>query len=183
MKYNTALLKAWLGLENATQDKKHSLLFLTDEYSVDLAGKSILSLSCNVPAKPYLSILILHYIMKRLNGLPELTGEWISFKQLSGGEGYYPAFKKRVIETIVQKYKDTPDTLLKLVERFKAKTTQTADFSLVLDTFDNVPILINFWKGDEEFGPEANVLFDKSITGIFCTEDIVVLSEIVAHSI
>jgi len=32
-------------------------------------------------------------------------------------------------------------------------------------------------RGDEEFGPEANILFDKSITDIFCTEDIVVLSE------
>jgi hypothetical protein len=39
------------------------------------------------------------------------------------------------------------------------------------------------WRPDEEFGPEANLLFDKSITGIFCTEDIVVLAGIIASEV
>jgi len=36
-------------------------------------------------------------------------------------------------------------------------------------------------KADEEFGPDANILFDKNISGIFCTEDIVVLTELIVH--
>jgi hypothetical protein len=39
------------------------------------------------------------------------------------------------------------------------------------------------WRGDEEFGPEANLLFDRSITEIFCTEDVVITAEIVASTI
>ena len=34
-----------------------------------------------------------------------------------------------------------------------------------------------------DVGPEINVLFDKSISDIFCTEDVVVLAEIVAYNI
>ncbi len=177
MGYDIALSKAWSELEDLAKDKNHSIRFLADEYSIDLEKKSILSLSCNIPAKEYLRILILHYLIQKLKGLPPMTGEWISFKQLVGGEGYYPSFKKRVIDTIMRKYKADPEALLKLVERLKAKRTQLADVSVVLQTFDSIPILINFWRGDNEFGPEVNVLFDKSIADIYSTEDIVVLSE------
>ena len=58
-----------------------------------------------------------------------------------------------------------------------------AEFSIVLDVFDSVPILITLWRGDEEFSPEVNIIFDKSIKDIFCTEDIVILAEFVAHNI
>jgi hypothetical protein len=49
--------------------------------------------------------------------------------------------------------------------------------------FEAVPILIELWEADEEFGPEANILFNKTITKIFCVEDIVVLAEVVARTV
>ena len=183
MGYEVALSKAWLELENFTKVKAISIKFLADEYSIDLENKRVLSLSCNVPAKEYVSILILHYLIKKLKGLPLTTGEWIEFRQLEGGLGYYPTFKKRVIGTITRKYGSKPDELLKLTERFDAHRVELADISIVVEVLENVPILIELWKGDDEFGPEVNVLYDKSIKDIFCTEDIVVLSEVLAHSV
>jgi len=50
----------------------------------------------------------------------------------------------------------------------------------VVDVFKGVPVLVELWAGDDEFGPEANMLFDKSIRDIFCIEDIVVLGGFVA---
>ena len=43
--------------------------------------------------------------------------------------------------------------------------------------------MILIWRADEEFGPEANMLFDESIKRIFCTEDIVVLAGTVAAAL
>ena len=183
MGYSVALSKAWSELENLTDDNNISIRFLFDEYTVDLDNKRILSLSCNAPAKDYISILILHYLKQRIRGLPLMSGEWISFKQLQGGQGYYSAFKKRAIEPITRKYGSNPEGLLELIERFKAKSIQLADYSIVLDIFDGVPVLITLWRGDEEFGPEANILFDKSIEDIFCTEDIAILAGFVVHNI
>ncbi|MBL7129938.1 MAG: DUF3786 domain-containing protein [Candidatus Omnitrophica bacterium] len=183
MGYDIALSKAWSEFENLAKDKALSVRFLADEYNIDLANKQILSLSCNVPTKEYLSIIILHYLTKKIEGLPVVSGEWIDFRQLDGGQGYYPNFRKRVIESIKRKYGSNPDTLLNLSERFNVKRVQLADVSIVVEVFDNVPILIELWKGDEEFGPEANVLFDKSIKDILCTEDIVVLAGFVASNI
>jgi hypothetical protein len=183
MGYDVAISKSWLELENATKEKSLSVRFLTDEYSVDLVNKKILSLSCNVPTKDYLTILMLHYLTQHLRGLPLTTGEWVEFRQLEGGQGYYPTFKNRVIGTVIRKYGGNPEAILELTKRFNARRHDIADFSVVLDAFENVPILIELWKSDEEFGPEANVLFDKNIKDIFCTEDIVVLSEFIAHKI
>lgn len=183
MGYDIAISKAWLQLKALTQEKNHSVWFLNDEYSVDLENRCILSLSCNVPSKDFLSILILHYLIRKFKGLPELSGEWISFKQLEGGQGYYPAFKKRVIEPILRKYKAEPEALFELTKRLKAKKVELADIAVVLDVFEGVPILIELWRADAEFGPEVNVLFDKNIQDIFCTEDVVVLAGFIASSI
>jgi len=182
--YDVALSKAWAELENLTQEKNHTVRFLDDEYSINLEKKSVLSLSRNVPAKTPVSILILHYLSRRLKGLPQPTGEWISFRQLDGGQVYYSVFRKRVLEPIIRKYGENPKGFVsELTKRFKAKQDSQADASVVLDVFDGIPILITLWRGDEEFSPEANVLFDRSITEIFCTEDTVISAEIVASMI
>lgn len=183
MGYEVALAKAWLELENLNREAKGSVRFLADEYEVDLENKRVLSFGCNVPAKDHIGILVLHYLIQKLKGISPVTGEWISFHQLPGGQGYYPAFKKRVIAPIVRKYGANPEALFELTERFRAKRVQLADISVVVNALDSVPVLITFSRADEEFGAEANVLFDKNIEDIFCTEDIVVLAEFIAGSV
>jgi hypothetical protein len=183
MGYDIAINKAWGELAALTKENNLAVKFLADEYSLDLEAKKLISLACNVPAKDFTAILILHYLSKKINGLPELTGDWVSFKELSGIEGYGLAFRKRAIEPIIRKYGSRPAELLTVLERLPAKKVQTGDVSIVLEAFEGVPVLIELWASDEEFGPEANMLFDKSITGIFCTEDTVVLAGLVASAL
>lgn len=183
MGYNQAKDLAWKEIESLTKDKRFSIKLLADEYEIDLNKKNILSLSCNVPAKEHVSIILLHYLIQKLKLkiLPAPMGEWIDFRQLEGGDAYYPAFKKRVIDTLLRKYGAQPEALLELIERLPAKRTQIGDVGVVLEVLPDVPILITAWKADEEFQPEANILFDKCMNKIFCTEDIVVLADLVVH--
>ena len=163
--------------------KQLSVKFLADEYCVDTENKSMVSSACNIPAKDYLTILLLHYLIQKSGGIAALAGEWATFKELAGIEGYESAFKKRVIGPIVRKYGKAPDSLFQALDKFKGKAFPGADIGIVLEVLAGVPALIQLWKSDEEFGPEANVLFDANITKIFCTEDIIVLAEIIAHSL
>lgn len=183
MSYEIAVNKAWDSLLAMKASGSMSLKFLADEYSVDIENRKVLSLSCNVPARDYAVILILHYLIKKLSGLPQLSGEWLDFKELSGVEGYQSAFRKRVIERIIRKYGKNPEGLLSVLDRIPGKKVQQADLGIVLDVFEGVPVLIELWKADEEFGPEANILFDKNIAQIFCTEDIVVLAEFIVSNL
>lgn len=185
MSYAQALDKAWNEISNLTEERKFSIKLLADTYDVNVEKRRVFSSSSNILTKDYLSILILHYLIQKLKQkvLPEPTGEWIGFKQLEGGDGYYPTFKKRTIDVLLEKYGSKPETLLDLTDRLSAKRIQIGDFGVVFETFEKAPILITAWKGDEEFSPEVNIHFDKNISKIFCTEDIVVLTEFITHSL
>lgn len=183
MSYEVAVNKAWEDLGKLNPDKIITVKLLADEYTIDFKARKILSLSCNAVAKDFMVILLLHYIVRKSEGLPPLAGEWITFKELSGIEGYYPTFRSRAIEPLIRKYGRHPEGILAALERFPGKRVEQGDIGIVLETFEGVPVLITLWRGDEEFGPEVNMLFDKNITQIFCTEDIVVLAGILASLI
>ena len=185
MTYQPALDKAWEDLADLAGAKVSAVRFLGDEYAIDIARRTVLSLSCNIPARDYAAIVILHYLIRkrRLKILPRPTGDWIDFKELEGGEAYYPAFRKRTIEKIAAKYASRPDDLAVSTKRFFARKADVGDVSFVVQAFSEVPILIALYKADDEFGPDANILFDRDISGIFCTEDIVVMTEILAHAL
>jgi hypothetical protein len=183
MGYEVALNKAWAELADSTGQKNLSVKFLADEYAVDVGARKIESVACNVPAKDFTAILILHYCAQSTKGLPQVTGEWLTFKELVRIEGYEAAFRQRSIEPIIRKYGKKPDALYEALKRLPGEKGNAADASVILETFPSVPVLIEIWAGDEEFGPEANILFDKSVTLIFCTEDIVALAGLVASSV
>jgi hypothetical protein len=98
-------------------------------------------------------------------------------------EGYFDAFHKRSIEPIIRKYGKNPEAIKAAVGRLPAESIAGGDFGVVIRAFEGVPVLVKLWKADEEFGPDANMYFDSSITGIFCTEDIVVLAGIIGSSL
>jgi len=179
MSYEAAFKKAWEDLANLKAPNNLSVKFMADEYSLDSAARNVLSLSCNAPAKDFLSILILHYLAQKLKGLPGLTGQWITFKELSGIQGYYEAYHKRAIEPVIRKYGRNPDAIRNVLGRLPARLSDGGDISIVVETFAEVPVLIKLWKPDEEFGADANLYFDASIKNIFCIEDVVVLAQAV----
>ena len=178
-----ALEKGWEELNQLKPGKNFSVKFLADEYTVDSVDKKVLSLACNVAAKDFTAILILHYLVHKIKGLPLLTGEWLSFKELSGIEGYYAAFRGRAIQPIIRKYGSHPEGILAVLDRLPAKRVDQGDVGIVLEAFEGIPVMITLWRPDEEFGPEVNMLFDKSIIKIFSTEDIVVLAGFVASQL
>jgi len=185
MGYARTLEKAWNDISGLAGKRHFSVSLLSDNYDIDLDKRTVLSSSCNVPAKDHISIILLHYLIQKskLGSLPQISGEWIDFNELEGGSGYYPAFKKRTIARIIRKYGADPAAFLSISDRLPAKEERRGDAGMVIEALEGVPILITLEKADEEFGPDANILFDRNISKIFCTEDVVVLTEFVVHSL
>ncbi|MBN2453327.1 MAG: DUF3786 domain-containing protein [Candidatus Omnitrophica bacterium] len=185
MSYTAALEKAWKELLSLTREKRISVRFLSDTYEIDPAAKRIISSSDGAQAKDYIAIILLHYLIKKLRygAIPARTGEWIDFNGLEGGEGYYPTFRKRTIDVVVSKYGGHPEALYKALERFPGKKSDLGDVGVEIYPVEGIAILIKASRADEEFGPDANILFDSGISKIFCTEDIVVLTEILIHQL
>jgi len=186
MSYHQALDKAWedLAAASISRDGPAAIVRLFgDTYSVDAGNRAVLSESCNVPAKDYAAIIILHYLarQRRLGALPAVAGHWIDFKELDGGEAYYPTFKKRTIDRIVAKFGARPADLAVSAARLGAKKADIGDTGVIIPALDNVPILIALYAADDDFGADATVLYDRDIAAIFCTEDTIVLTEMAVH--
>lgn len=185
MPYEAAVKKAWQELEDLAEGQSsYNIALLGDSYTVNLKDKTVLSNSCNVPAREYLTILILHYLISSLKGAYIPSGEWISFKEIEGGEAYYPAYRRSVIETLLRKFGKNPENLLRALERFKGrKIDKLSDAAIELETFPGIMVRIVLWKADEEFGPEAGILYDKNLARIYTMEDITVFSHFIAGNL
>ncbi|MFA5276352.1 MAG: DUF3786 domain-containing protein, partial [Candidatus Omnitrophota bacterium] len=112
-----------------------------------------------------------------------LDNEWLTFRELSGVEGYAEAFKKRAITPIVKKYGQNPQAIFVDLSRLSAKKFEGTDAGIIVEAFPDVPALIKVWGKDAEFEADANIYFDRSILKIFCTEDIVVLAGMIASKL
>ena len=75
MGYAQALEKAWMEVSDLAKERNFSVRLLSDSYEVDLNDKAVRSLSCNIPAKEHISIIILHYLIQKLKfeALPATT--------------------------------------------------------------------------------------------------------------
>ena len=183
MSLEPAIVKAWDAISGVNLITNTSVQFLGDEFVFVVFYKKILMLPHKTPADDCLIVLILHYLAQKITGLPVPTGEWLSLTGLSIVLGFAEVFKKRAIDMIVRKFGSDPDGIYKVLEKAPGQKVNQADAAITLEAFEGIPVLIELWQADEEYGPEGNILFDKNITQIFCTEDILVFSEVVARTI
>jgi hypothetical protein len=123
-------------------------------------------------------ILILHYFL-RAKGMP-LTGKMITYKELPEGINYYPTFFKRAIDPVLNRYKDEPQKLIDAGKRLGGRKADYGDAAVTIAAFANVPLTYVLWRGDKEFAPDGNIMFDSTITDYLPTEDITILCELTA---
>jgi hypothetical protein len=152
-----------------------SVPYLNREYTVTLPGVTVSAADSaeEVPLRE--KVLILHYFLAA-RGIP-LSGEYITFRELPEGKVYLPTFAKRTTAPLVKYFGTEPEKLAEAAEKMGARRAEYGDTAVTIDAFKFVPVTLVIWKGDDEFPPEANVLFDSTITGYLSTEDLIVLCE------
>jgi len=184
MTYEIALNKAWDEIAALAPSQKYTVQLFTNIYEVKVINRVVLLRSSGAPASEDISVLILHYLIGILKHGYNQKGEWISFKEVWGGQSYYPAFQDNTIRPIVESLKGDPDGLIKnLTGRLGGKLVEGGDVSVELVTFPEVRVRIIFWFGDEELPPEVIMLFDRELAEIITTEDITALLHFLAKSI
>jgi hypothetical protein len=119
-------------------------------------------------------ILILHYLLNA-SGEP-LIGRSIDFRQVPEGGFYWSAFMSRAKNPLLETFGHDLKLYLKVAVSLGGQPQSLGDASASFLAFPRVPITHVLWGGDEEFPPEANILFDETIPRYFPTEDIAALS-------
>ena len=123
-------------------------------------------------------ILILHYFTQA-KGTP-ITNKVIAFRELPEGANYFPTFSKRAIKPLLDHFGREPERLIGAAEKLGGHKVDYGDVAVTINAFSYVPITLVLWRGDEEFNPEGNILFDSTISDYLPTEDINILCETIS---
>ncbi len=120
-------------------------------------------------------ILILHYL-NRCTGAP-LSGHSIDFREVPDGGGFYwSAFVSRAQKPLLETFGHDLDLYRRVAGELGGEPETLGDAAARFAAFPLVPVTHILWAGDEEFPPEAKILFDATISQHLSTEDIAALS-------
>jgi hypothetical protein len=115
-------------------------------------------------------VLILHYLVSE--SVAELSGNWVSYREIPGASFYYSAFVKRAVDPLKKVFGENISGLIEASRHLQGEPIDIGDAGFEYRIFPKVPIRIILWKGDDEFPAEGNILFDETIGDIFSLEDI-----------
>jgi len=152
--------------------------YLNRSYQITLPdiGISLKDSEEEVPLRD--KILILHYLTQA-KGTPT-SNKVIAYKELPEGASYFPTFSKRAIKPLVDHFGNEPHRLVDVAGILGGYKADYGDAAVTINAFSRVPITLVLWRGDEEFAPQANIIFDSTISDYLTTEDINVLCETIA---
>lgn len=130
--------------------------------------------SSATPAKLGDHILALHYLLCDFTIEP--TGQWITFRDLPGGQFYWQPFLSRSIHPLMACIGNELERLKKNLDRFIWEPFDAGDCAAKIHAVGLIDVVLVYHLGDEEFGPAAEILFDAAIKRIYNTEDVAFLA-------
>ncbi|MGB5158520.1 DUF3786 domain-containing protein [Desulfobacterium sp. N47] len=124
-------------------------------------------------------VIILHYLMAKFPG--NKTEQWISFREIPGASFYFSAFVKRAIDPLKNVFGKDIALFAKAAGCLNGNAIDAGDAGFEFKLFPFVSLQLVLWEGDEEFTPEANILFQDTIGDIFLPEDVAWLSGMLVY--
>ncbi len=92
-----------------------------------------------------------------------LKGEWVSEKDLPGGEAFFRGPHEIPTGLIANRFGEDLDGFRVACEAQGGTATDLGDVAYVIRVLPRVPVAVLLWGGDDEFGAEAKLLFDRTI--------------------
>jgi hypothetical protein len=93
----------------------------------------------------------------------EPTRRWLSEKDLHGGEMFFRGPHVLPVAEVMERYGHDPEGFIEAGNRLGGVKMLYGDGAFGLDVFPKILLVYVLWKGDEEFPPHVQVLFDETI--------------------
>lgn len=150
------------------------LISVGDEVEISREGESG---DMPLPEK----ILVCHYL---LNATSEaVSDELITFRQVPDGHFYFDAFQRRARDPLLATFGKDPEMFRRCAQMLGGKPVAAGDVGMVFQMLPRIDIQLVLWQGDDEFPPEASILFDSSIQNRLPVEDIAVMSGMLVYKL
>jgi hypothetical protein len=124
-------------------------------------------------------VIILHYMQGAKT--KTLDGTWVTYREIPEASFYYSVFVKRAIDPLKNVFGQNIAGFEAAAQRLSGQNIEHGDTAFEFRILPKIPIQTILWQGDDEFPPEASILFDRSISNIFSPEDIAWLSGMLVY--
>ncbi|UCD89517.1 MAG: DUF3786 domain-containing protein [Desulfobacterales bacterium] len=138
---------------------KLTIKCLGKDFSVDNTG----NITTDIHVHPWIMIPVFNYIIAGA-GTPA-SGQWVPFRELEGGKTWYRLFGQRCekpLKQVADTYTDLFEDMIRLFKGKQVENHYNADISLVLHPLPKIPVLICYWKPEDEFASNLNLFFDST---------------------
>ncbi len=165
---------AWKA--GADFDTASGLVFLTltgEKYTISHPGGEVRLVGSDAEVPITTRILLLHYLLTA-DGAPP-AGRWVAFRELPDAMVYDPAFQGRASHRIRGRFGNDVEAFHRAAKALGGERLSFGDASYLFRALPRVWLAVIVYKGDEEFSPSANVLFDAAAANYLPTEDLAVL--------
>ncbi len=126
------------------------------------------------PAK----ILAIRYL---LHGIGQAsTGRFLTYREMPSGDVYDRQFSGRCLARLARAFGKNPGRVRDAMDAIGAKRLKNGDASCELEVFPGYLVRVIFWAGDEEFSPNAQMLFSDNFPISFVAEDLAVIGDLCA---
>ena len=115
-------------------------------------------------------ILVLRYLQCARPVSP--AGQLISFRDLPGGQFYWQPFVSRSIGPLTSRIGNDLALLARHLSRYDWQPFDGGDFGARIHAIGRLDAALVYHRGDEAFGPAAELLFDACIKGVYTTEEV-----------
>ena len=128
-----------------------------------------------VPPLPTQTFL-LRYLLE--SKTVEWAGTWKTFREMPWGEMYIKPYTGRVLTRAAFTFGTRVDAFRAAAEKMGATALPHGDAGYQFDLIGNYRMQILVWAGDEEFPPNAQVIYSDNFASGFAAEDRVVAGDI-----
>ena len=111
------------------------------------------------------------------------NGAWKTFREMPWGELYIKPYTGRVLTRAAFTFGTRLEAFRKAAEQMGATPVDHGDAGFQFELVSGYQIQILAWAGDEEFPPNAQILYSDNFTDGFAAEDRVVAGDILISSI
>ena len=161
--------------------KEFTLNLLGRDYAISHPEYSIRALDeGKVPPLPVQTFL-LRYLLESKD--VSWTGQWKTFREMPWGEMYIKPYTGRVLTRAAFTFGTRVAAFKAAAEKMGAEPVKHGDAGYRFDLIGGYQMQILVWEGDEEFPPNAQVLYSDNFAEGFAAEDRVVAGDILISTI
>ena len=124
-------------------------------------------------------ILFLRYLLG--GQAAAAAGKFLAYQEFPWGEVYLQQFTGRCIKRYAFSYGGRPEALEKIMEKMPAQRIPRSDQGWQVELMPGLEIQFLLWLGDEEFPPNAQILFSDNFQYAFTAEDLANIGDIVMN--